>query len=481
MVQQDARLRAESVGHEGGEPPATSDFEVIRQRHVRALQERLPAEVEKLTWPLERLHALRDQRLRALVHTARTHSPWHARRLRHIDPDTLSGSDLSAIPPMTKADLMANWDEIVTDRRLTLDLTNRHLAQVAEHGPAYLQGEYRAIVSGGTSGMRGTFVWDFQGWLEAMLEIVRHDLWVPPGAAPHTIARQALIASPSPLHFSAAMLPAFGNPVGTFASFPATLPTAELVARLNDYQPDMIHTFPSALRRLAREARPGALRIAPRLLGCGGEPLSLETRQVIEEAFGAPIVDDYVCSEINLMAASCPGVPALHLVEDTAVYEPVDREYRPVPAGTPAAKLLVTNVINRVQPLIRYEITDGVTFLDGPNPDPWTGRRIAPVRGRLEDVFVYPGGIELPPIVFAAVLEPPAGILEFQVRQTERGAEVAVRTTAKVPFEPLTRQLVEAMRRPGLADPEVRLTVVTHIEQTPGSGKLRRYIPLKSS
>jgi phenylacetate-coenzyme A ligase PaaK-like adenylate-forming protein len=277
------------------------------------------------------------------------------------------------------------------------------------------------------------------------------------------------------------MLPAFGNPLGTLESFPATLPPAELVARLNDYQPDMIHTFPSALRRLAREVRAGTLRIAPRLLGVGGEPLSLETRQAIEEAFGAPVVDDYVCSEVNLMAASCPGVPALHLVEDTAVYEPVDREYRPVPVGTPAAKLLVTNLINRVLPLIRYELTDGVTFLDGPNPDPWTGRRIAPVRGRLEDVFVYPGGIEVPPIVFAAVLEPPAGILEFQVRQTERGAEIAVRTTGEVAFERLERRLAEAMRRLGLADPEVRLIVVAYIEQTPGTGKLRRYIPLNRS
>jgi hypothetical protein len=77
------------------------------------------------------------------------------------------------------------------------------------------------------------------------------------------------------------------------------------------------------------------------------------------------------------------------------------------------------------------------------------------------------------------VLEPPAGILEFQVRQTERGAAIAVRTTDEVAFVPIKRQLVESMRQLGLADPEVRLTAVTHIEQTAGSGKLRRYIPLK--
>ena len=40
----------------------------------------------------------------------------------------------------------------------------------------------------------------------------------------------------------------------------------------------------------------------------------------------------------------------------------VDDEYRPVPAGVPGAKVLVTNLYNRVQPLIRYEVGDVVTL-----------------------------------------------------------------------------------------------------------------------
>jgi phenylacetate-coenzyme A ligase PaaK-like adenylate-forming protein len=68
--------------------------------------------------------------------------------------------------------------------------------------------------------------------------------------------------------------------------------------------------------------------------------------------------------------------------------------------GEPAACLLVTNVINQVLPLIRYTLTDAVTLLEGPNPDPWTGWRIV-VSGRREDAFVYPGGVVVPPQVFA--------------------------------------------------------------------------------
>src|SRR5215472_6157520 len=154
---------------------ATGDYEVDRFDHADELLVRLPEAVERLTWPIERLHALRDERLRAVVRHAREHSPWHARRLRDVDPDSLTGDDLSAIPPMTKQDLMANWDEIVTDPRLTLDVARRHLAHVDAHGPAYLLDEYHVVTTGGASGV---YAWDWDGWLEAALNSWRYALWL---------------------------------------------------------------------------------------------------------------------------------------------------------------------------------------------------------------------------------------------------------------------------------------------------------------
>src|SRR3954470_21635547 len=107
-----------------------------RQPHLRAVGHRLPIEAERLTWPLERLHRLRDERLRALLRTAKARSQWHAERLAGVDPDAVTGADLAAIPTMTKTDVMEHWDEIVTDRRLTLELAESHLQRVASDGPA---------------------------------------------------------------------------------------------------------------------------------------------------------------------------------------------------------------------------------------------------------------------------------------------------------------------------------------------------------
>ena len=168
--------------------------------------------------------------------------------------------------------------------------------------------------------------------------------------------------------------------------------------------PPLLGCYPSLLHRLALEARAGRLHIAPRLLTCSTEPLPAETRRVIEDVFGAPVIDAYGASENWCLAISSPGSPNLHLIEDVSVCEPVDRAGRPVPPGQTSSALLITNVINRVLPLIRYELTDEVTFLEEPNPGPWAGRRIAPVEGRRDHVFTYAGGVDVHPHVFRSAL-----------------------------------------------------------------------------
>jgi hypothetical protein len=63
---------------------------------------------------------------------------------------------------MTKQDLMANWDAIVTDPQCTHDVADAHLAALTTD--AYFRREYHVIASGGSSGHRGVFIYDWEGW-----------------------------------------------------------------------------------------------------------------------------------------------------------------------------------------------------------------------------------------------------------------------------------------------------------------------------
>ncbi|GAA0459432.1 coenzyme F390 synthetase [Paractinoplanes deccanensis] len=455
-------------------PAAT--YEQARGPHLRAMLAGLAEESEKLTWPLERLHHLRDERLRTLIRHAQRHSPWHSHRLRHIDLEALSGADLTAIPPMTKTDVMAHWDDIVTDRRLTLRGAREHLARVSAEGPAYLLDDYHVVTTGGSSGLVGLFPWDRDGWLAAALSSWRVFAWLARTMNLAQPGRTAFVAAAHASHVSEAMRRTF-EPPGISCEIPVTLPLAEIVARLNAFRPDRIIAYPSMLRRLAFERRAGRLTVAPQVMLGGAEPLPPRMRADIEEAFDAPVVNFYATSETWTMACSPPGRTELHLAEDVAVYEPVDHDGNPVPPGRRAAKILVTNVINKVFPLIRYEIADEVTLLDGPNTEVWSGRRIAPVQGRHDDLFDYGDGVVVHPYIFWTPLWD-ARIAHYQVRQTPRGADVLVELRERLSLDTVRDELAAALRRAGLADPAVDVTAVDRIARAPMSGKIRSFVPL---
>ena len=118
---------------------------------------RLMAQLPRLGWDPGRLAAYQAERLRAVLARAIERSPFHARRLAHIDPARFELADLARLPVMTKAQMMAGFDEVVTDRRLTLSRVEDHL-RAAGHEPALLLGDYVCLVSGGSSGQRGVFV-----------------------------------------------------------------------------------------------------------------------------------------------------------------------------------------------------------------------------------------------------------------------------------------------------------------------------------
>jgi len=210
-----------------------------------------------------------------------------------------------------------------------------------------------------------------------------------------------------------------------------------------------------------------------------GEPLTAEARADVEDAFGCPLTNLYAATEVGIVARSYPGSLGLHLNEDIAVFEPVDGANHPVEPGTRARKLLITNVINHVLPLIRYELTDEIMVLDEPNLGPWTGRRIADIDGRSDDVFVY-DRVEVHPYVFRSAIGRRREVIDYQVRQTAAGADISLRTASPSDTAALTRELVAGLAALGLRTPTVQVSVVDDISRSGNAGKMRTFVPLTS-
>ena len=148
-----------------------SDYEALRQRHLARAMTLAPQLIEQIDWPAERLAAHRTVRLRELVRTATERSPWYRQRLAGVDIGHLDETTLPQLPVLTKTELMEHFDGIVTDSRLSLGRVEQHLKAV-ETG-SYLAGGYTAITSGGSTGQRAVFVYDWDGWAVFWLSLFR--------------------------------------------------------------------------------------------------------------------------------------------------------------------------------------------------------------------------------------------------------------------------------------------------------------------
>ena len=455
-----------------------AEYEDLRQRHLADLATRMPEHVQRLGWPAARLRRERRDRLRDLLRVAMASSPWHRERLAGIDPGGFEEADLAGLPPMTKDDLMGNWDRVVTDPRLTLDLVEGHLAGL--ESDAYLFDEFHAVASGGSSGRRGIFVFGWREWSTAYSGFLRQSVWdraVTPELAALPM-KMAMIGARNASHMTSALPQTFASPAVEVARFPVTQPVDQIVAGLNAYQPLAVMGYPSMLALLAVEARTDRLRILPRRVITTSEPLLPEVRGALTEAFCAPVANMYGTSEAGPIGVGCFRGPGIHLCDDLVIVEPVDLAGRPVPPGVRSDKIYVTAISNPTLPLIRFELTDQVTFLDRPCPCGSAHQLIADVESRLDDLFSYPGGQVVHPHVFAAQLRRDRGIVEYQVRQTPAGAEVLVVGT---PADPAAtgRRVAAELARLGVPDPAVEVRVVDRLERQ-ATGKVRLFSPLET-
>lgn len=451
-------------------------IEDLRHRFQTATAEALPTHLERSGWNGARIASHQCQQLRRLLGHAIAHSPYHGRRLAGVDAAAFELNHLASLPVMTKADMMANYDDVVTDRRLTRAAVEACLEESRDH-PGFLDGEFHCMASGGSSGVRGVFAFAWEAAVHFALAPQRSTFrralseGLPEGGL-----LLGFVSAPTAVHATGASAWLSDGGMGGLmrtVRAPSTLPLYEIVARLNAARPNVLAGYPSVIRLLAEEKRAGRLSIEPRSVATTSEPLTPEARAEITAAFGVAPANVFGSTE-GLMGSSDPGEEAITFASDLAIAELVDEQNRPVPAGTPCAKVLVTNLYNLAQPLIRYELTD--SFVEQPAARDH-GHLRATVSGRSDDAFVY-GGVRVHPLAVRSPLVKTPAVLEYQVRQTPGGVDLAVVATAALDQTRLAQDVALSLAAAGVADPAVTVRRVAAIDRDPRTGKARRFIPL---
>jgi phenylacetate-coenzyme A ligase PaaK-like adenylate-forming protein len=367
--------------------------------------------------PIETREQIRNKRLQSLLTYARENSPYYATLYGGLPSD----ASLSDLPPVSKRELMAHFDQWVTDRDVRFSDVQIFMQDLDNVGRKF-RGRYLVFSTSGSTGnplisLADATTNNVMGAINTTRAFSQKDilgkLFARGGKSIGVFATGGFYLSNGTIRSRLLAMPWKKNQMALSS---ALLPIPQIVSQLNAFQPAMLGGYPSHLELLIEEQLSGRLRISPVVIMTGGEYLSEDVRKRLSSAFSCAVQTTYSCTEGGTIANEC-AQGHFHVNDDWVIVEPVDAENRPVPDGVRADKILLTNLFNYTQPFIRYEVTDRVvrrseTCACG-NPSPWLA-----LEGRNDDVLLLEGKtglVKIAPLSVYAVLKEIHDIRRFQL------------------------------------------------------------------
>jgi phenylacetate-CoA ligase len=371
---------------------------------------------------------LRESQWRAaqdLLRYVHAHNPFHRARLTRLGAgpeDFRSLEDFRRLPLLTKEDLRDHAAELLSEG----------------HDPRTLLRKR----TGGSTGVPVHLHWD-QAAVQAKRALtLRHDEW----AGFRIAERQAAL---------------WGNVE------PRTTPWRRLTGALYDrtvyldtlaMDEHALFAFVDAIRHtrarhlfghghslywFARFLKERGIRdLALDGIISSSEMLPPAERRVVEEVFGEIVFDRYGCEEVGLLASECEAHDGLHVAADGVLVE-ILGGCEEVPG-----RVVVTDLLNRATPLLRYEIGDLATTKPGACRCGRGLPRIGMITGRTSDVLLTPDGGQVSGIsLLDTVTIHIPGFRQVQVLQ-DRLDELCFHVVRDGAFsEASLRMLAEAVRR----------------------------------
>jgi phenylacetate-CoA ligase len=237
------------------------------------------------------------------------------------------------------------------------------------------------------------------------------------------------------------------------------------VQELDRRQLRWLHGYPSALVLIAQFMLERGLRLGHKIewITTGAESLLPHQRTVIEQALGCVVREHYGLAEATANASECPA-GRLHIDEDFSFVELL-------PSSVPRVhRIIGTNMSNPAFPLIRYDSGDRVTL--GPEgclcgrP----GRILETIEGRVEDYVMLSDGRLVGRLdhIFKDLVR----VREAQVFQPNLH-EVIIRVVRGPGYSPQDEStILEAARQRLGRTIDLKIEHLEKIERTP-TGKLR--------
>ena len=385
-------------------------------------------------------------RLRNLVGHARDNSGFWQNKLAGVSETNV---ELRELPTSNKSELMENFDASLTVDDIHRDDVEDFLDEPTNLGKLF-RGKYAVSHTSGSQGQPLLLVQPLE-----TIELL-FALQAARGNARSLNLGEIVKHLFSPVRLAVVLLnPGFYPSACAFEYMPEgvkryinvlrlSIEDDDLFNRLAEFRPTHITAYASVLHEIARAVESGKLTLKPSLEEVVNisERLMPQAREHYTKIFGAPIFDDYGMGECLFLTNGCRTTGGMHVNADWAILEVVDEHNQPVPDGQPGAKVLLTNLANYVQPIIRYEVGDIVTLATEPCACGNNMPLIAAIEGRDSDIFhieTESGTRALQPTIFELAIGRVFDAREYQIIQ-EDGRSFRIR------LEPLPGKTVDPQR-----------------------------------
>lgn len=382
----------------------------------------------------------------------------------------LADNPLHQLPVLTKKTLMEHWNDVVTDRAVTLDALRAFIEQLAV--PLLFRDEYVASTTSGSTGLKGVFAFNRGEWLWGVASHGRATSWAGARIGPLHRQRMAVVSSTKPWCKSLLVGASVDTAILPTLRLDSTEPLHVIVEQLNAFQPGILVAYAETASALALRQLAGELRISPQMVFASSEVFTDSARRRIAKAWGIEPFNAYAATETALIAADCQ-YHRMHVAEDMIIAEVVDADNQPVALGEYGEKVLVTVLFSRTVPLIRYELSDRVALANLPAPcecgKPFAV--LAGIQGRVEDTIVLGGAggapVAIKPDLFHDVLEH-APVDGWQVVQQSASAISVSIVGPQAGYDEtaLAAQMRSGLSHQGARDPVVQIHVVDKLQQS---------------
>lgn len=243
--------------------------------------------------------------------------------------------------------------------------------------------------------------------------------------------------------------------------------------QINAYKPAALVGYAGNLVALARfvAERPERLRWKAETLVTAAEGLHPGDRELLRSTLCDEVFESYGSREVMLIGMECRAHGGYHLAIDNVLCEVVDEHGCPLPPGV-CGRIVVTDLFNRANPFVRYEIGDLGVMGDGPCPCGLPFPLLAEVSGRSQEVIRRADGETMTALFVPHLMKEFNWVQGYQlVQEVERNHELTVSLVTSAPLADCATGAIEQKLREKLGEGmTIRFERVSTLQKT-ASGK----------